>query len=206
MNISSMVKMGLVLGSMAVLTGCASTSSIIDNGAKNNRITDVVVSNRDKIKTGGTVAINIDINPSEKGGHVFDTAVIKQNLAEYLAKRDIKLDDSSSNKYTLKLLSFTAVEPSQYKKASGESVGSVYSTVSGQSLGSAAGILVGEALLEKMFGSQNYLCTTSYEILDSQNTVKTNVSVTGVVNSLKNNIEANNDYRIPLSVSEFFIK
>jgi hypothetical protein len=206
MSVSNMVKMGLVVGAMAVLTGCAGTTSIINEGAKNNSTTEVVVSNRDKIKTDGTVAIKIDVNASEKGGHVFDAAVIKENLAKYLAKRDITLDDNASNKYTLKLTSFTAVEPSQYKKASGESVGSVYSTVSGQSVGSATGILVGEALLEKMFGDTKYLCTVSYEILDTNNSVKTSVSITSNLGTIKQNTNDTNKYYVPLSASEFFIK
>lgn len=206
MNVSSMVKMGLVLGSMAVLVGCSGTPSIINEGSKNNGTTEVVVSNRDKIKTDGTVAINIEINALEKGGHIFDATVIKENLASYLAKRDIKLDDNSPNKYTLKLLSFTAVEPSQYKKASGESIGSVYSTVSGQSVGSAAGIMIGEALLEKMFGDARYLSTTSYEILDSNNTLKTKISITGNPVTVKQSVNNANSFFIPLSASEFFIK
>jgi hypothetical protein len=206
MSVSSMVKMGLVVGAMAILTGCAGTPSIINEGAKNNGTTEVIVSNRDKIKTDGTVAIKIDINASEKGGHIFDAAVIKENLASYLAKRDIKLDDNSPNKYTLKMLSFTAVEPSQYKKASGESIGSVGSMVTGQSVGSATGILIGEALLEKMFSEQDYLCTTTYQILDESKTLKTNVSVTSDPNWLKNGVKHANTYYTPLSVSEFFIK
>lgn len=205
MNASSMTKMALVVGAMAVLSGC-STTSIINEGAKNNGTSEVVVSNRDKIKTDGRVAINIEVNPSEKGSHVFDTAVIKQNLADYLAKRDIKLDDSSNNKYTLKLLSFTAVEPSQYKKTNSESVGSVYSTVSGQSVGSAAGIMLGEALLEKMFGDAKYFSTTTYEILDDNKNLKTKVSVTGNLVTVKQSVNNANTFFVPLSASEFFIK
>lgn len=206
MNVSSMVKMGLVLGSMAVLVGCSGTPSIINEGSKNNGTTEVVVSNRDKIKTDGTVAINIEINALEKGGHIFDATVIKENLASYLAKRDIKLDDNSPNKYTLKILSFTAVEPSQYKRANGESIGSVGAMVTGQSLGSSVGIIAGEALLEKMFGDTNYLATTRYEILDANKSTKTMVAVTGVPMWLKNNIKETNSYYTPFSASEFFIK
>lgn len=193
MSVSSMVKMGLVVGAMAVLTGCGQISNpIIDSNGKNNLVTEVIVSNKDKIKTDGTVAINIEINASEKGGHIFDAAVIKENLASYLAKRDIKLDDNSPNKYTLKLLSFTAVEPSQYKKASGESIGSVGAMVTGQSIGSSVGIIAGEALLEKMFSTQYYLCTSSYEVLDASNTVKTQVSVTTNPSRIQNNTESSN--------------
>lgn len=207
MSVSSMVKIGLVVGAIAVLAGCGQISNpIIDSNSKNNLVTEVVVSNKDKIKTDGTVAINIEINASEKGGHIFDAAVIKENLASYLAKKDIKLDDNSPNKYTLKLLSFTAVEPSQYKKANGESIGSVGAMVTGQSLGSSIGIIAGEALLEKMFSTQYYLCTSSYEVLDASNTVKTQVSVTTNPSRIQNNTESSNYYYIPKSVSEFFIK
>lgn len=207
MSVSSMVKIGLVVGAIAVLAGCGQISNpIIDSNSKNNLVTEVVVSNKDKIKTDGTVAINIEINASEKGGHIFDAAVIKENLASYLAKKDIKLDDNSPNKYTLKLLSFTAVEPSQYKKASGESIGSVGAMVTGQSLGSSVGIIAGEALLEKMFSTQYYLCTSSYEVLDASNTVKTQVSVTTNPSTIKQKAESANSYYIPKSLSEFFIK
>ena len=206
MSVSSMVKMGLVVGAMAVLTGCGQISNpIIDSNGKNNLVTEVIVSNKDKIKTDGTVAINIEINASEKGGHIFDAAVIKENLASYLAKKDIKLDDNSPNKYTLKLLSFTAVEPSQYKKASGESIGSVGAMVTGQSLGSSVGIIAGEALLEKMFGDTKYLCTTSYEILDKNNVAKTSVSITGNPVTIQQSTNNANKFFIPLSASEFFI-
>lgn len=207
MRVSSFVKLGFVVGVVTALAGCGQiTKPIIDSNGQNNLVTEVIASNKDKIKTDGTVAINVEVNPSEKGGHVFDAAIIKESLSSYLAKKDIKLDDNSHNKYTLKLISFTAIEPSQYKKANGESIGSVGSMVTGQSLGSSVGIIAGEALLEKIFSSQDYLCTSSFEIIDDNNVTRTSVSITSNPSPIKQNTESTNYYYVPKAVSEFFVK
>ncbi|MCH9743259.1 MAG: hypothetical protein K0U21_08645 [Proteobacteria bacterium] len=206
MNVSNLVKIGFLVGVMGMMTGCGQITKPIIDSSNNNLVTEVVVSSRDKIKTDGTVAINIDINTSEKGGHVFNSSVIKENLEKYLAKKDIKLDDSSPNKYTLKILSFTAVEPSQYKKANGESIGSLGSMVTGQNLGSSAGVIAVESILEKTLSPQDYLCTTTYQILDKNQAVKTSVSVTSNPNWLKNLVKDVNTYYTPMSASEFFVK
>lgn len=204
MSVSSMVKMGLVVGAMAVLTGCSTnlpmTSKEIGKTALYNtyKVESVAVSNYDRIKIDKPIAISVSVPDSER---IMNAETLLKYLKLKLVEKEIVLDDNASDKYLIEIISLDTGKPANRDtSAISQNAADISSSMGGSVItGGVIGTIIGN------LAPTSYKLTATFKILKNGKELTT-ASVTPIATPEKWLSETFNERVVPTAASEFFTK